>query len=287
MRGLVLFLHACVLVHASFLQLPVQHAKASGRSSGSRVARAAAPHAVLAESESQAFEGRRAAACKEEVNSDVLGQVVSTGALEGLVVVKPESRELAKVGALLAFGGGATGVIVSERCGLYFAQALEGNVPAVDETATLLPRNLTVPAWDAAAGAAWGGVHDHLGVPLAEDAKPATEAAAAASTVDVFGEPVAAARRRPIGASLHSGVVAIDALTPIGRGQSMMLFGPDGLPAGCGRTDLALRLVSAQHALQTDVKTVLVLAGTEAERASTLATLRESGALEHTKVHPS
>ena len=36
---------------------------------------------------------------------------------------------------------------------------------------------------------------------------------------EVFADPVPQAGRRTIGASLHSGVLAIDALTPIGRGQ--------------------------------------------------------------------
>ena len=69
---------------------------------------------------------------------------------------------------------------------------------------------------------------------------------------------MSAAQRRPIGASLHTGVVAIDALAPIGRGQSMMLFGPDALPAGSRRTDLALRLISAQTQLASGVRCVLV-----------------------------
>eukprot|EP00966_Prymnesium_polylepis_P222039 5137475-Prymnesium_polylepis.1 len=61
------------------------------------------------------------------------------------------------------------------------------------------------------------------------DASPATADAlvARASTAGssaVFGDTVPAALRRPIGSSLHTGVVAIDALTPIGRGQSMALF---------------------------------------------------------------
>mgnify|MGYP000847412899 CR=1 FL=1 len=212
--------------------------------------------------------------------ANLLGRVVSTGSLEGLVVVRPESRELARVGSLLSFGGGTTGVILAERCGLYFAKATDG-MPQVDEPATLLLRNLTVATHDADASVAWGGVYNYLGEPLREQdgvPRPPT------SMVTVFDEPVSAARRRPIGTSLHSGVVAIDALTPIGRGQSMVVFGPDGLPAGCGRTDLALRLLSAQHALKTNVKCILVLAGSEGERTSALTALHESGALENTKV---
>ena len=78
----------------------------------------------------------------------LLGTVLSVLADEGLVTIKPEARELAKVGTLLSFGGGATGVILSERCGLYFAATLDSAMPSVSQPAVLLPRNLTVAAWD-------------------------------------------------------------------------------------------------------------------------------------------
>jgi F0F1-type ATP synthase alpha subunit len=61
-----------------------------------------------------------------------------------------------------------------------------------------------------------------------------------------------------------------------------MVFGPDGLPLGCGRTDLALRLLSAQPLLGTDVRCVLVISDEEEEE--TLATLRAAGALENVRV---
>ena len=228
--------------------------------------RAAVAHALLADP----------AAAISEGSSALLGEVLSIDAA-GLITIKPQDRELARVGALLSFDGGGVGVIVSERCGLYFASTVEGAIPQASEPATLLPGNLTVAVDD---DAPWGGLHDHFGV-----------AAAAASAVgpnvrqvSVFGEPVGQARRRPIGSPLHTGVVAIEALAPIGRGQSMMVFGPDSLPAGSGRTDLALRIISAQHELQTDVKCVLVLGGTDGERASSISKLRASGALESVKV---
>lgn len=218
-------------------------------------------------------------------NADALLGQVSSVTKDGLIAILPENRELAKVGVLLRFGGGSLGVIISERCGLYFAGTIEGTPPAKDESATLLPRNLTVAPWDGRP-ASWGGLHDFLGRRVGESAAPMPTAPDADDgRPDVFGPPVSAAQRRPIGASLHTGVVAIDALAPIGRGQSMMLFGPDSLPAGAGRTDVALRAVRAQHELQSGVRSVVVLCEPNAAmREEALATMRDQGMLESVRV---
>merc|ERR1740129_1830558 len=207
--------------------------------------------------------------------------------LDGMVAIRPEARELAKVGTMLQFRAGGTGVIVAERAGIYFAAALDGKLPKLSEEVVLLPRNLTVAAWDGDA-MSWGGVHDYLGRPISEDGAPANTSAALGGevyNVSVFAPPVSVAQRRTIGTSLHTGVVAIDALAPIGRGQSMMLFGPDTLPPGSGRTDLALRIISAQQQLGSGVRCVLVLAEPDARaRKRTIDALAAAGALENTKV---
>lgn len=214
----------------------------------------------------------------------LLGKVRAVS-LDGLVSILPEDRGSAQVGTMLKFGGGGTGVIIAERCGLYFAAALDGVAPTTDQEAVLLPQNLTVAGWNRDADA-WGGPHDYLGRPTTDGVAKA--GAAAHGTSDdpvVFAPPVTAAQRRPIGASLHTGVVAIDALAPIGRGQSMMLFGPDSLPPGSGRTDLALRIIRAQKDLGSGVRCVLVLAEPDAEaRRRAIDALAEAGALQNTKI---
>ena len=228
-----------------------------------------------------------AALAAEPETDSVLGEVsVCTGS--GMLVIEPERRAEAKVGSLLAFGGGATGVILFERCGYYFAAALNGEVPVKSESVRLLPASLTIPGWSE--DDAWGGVCDCL---LQDgDLQPITAEALVArakeenKAVPVFGETVPASGRRPIGKPLHTGVVAIDALTPIGRGQSMAVFGPNGLPSGAGRTDVGMRIVEAQHLLQSGVKSVLVLSGEgrEEEREAIVAQLRASGALDVVRV---
>ena len=53
-------------------------------------------------------------------DSALLGKVLSV-TNDGLVSIQPEDRELAKVGVMLRYDNGGTGVILAERCGLYFA----------------------------------------------------------------------------------------------------------------------------------------------------------------------
>jgi F-type H+-transporting ATPase subunit alpha len=87
----------------------------------------------------------------------------------------------------------------------------------------------------------------------------------------VFAPKVAQSRRAPISQPLHTGVLAIDSLAPIGRGQSMLILGPDTLPPGAGRSALAHRVLSGAAASAPDVKRVYVTdaaRGGDASRAA-------------------
>ena len=96
-----------------------------------------------------------------------LGQVLSKPWPAGwetdeLVVVDPVPRAQAKMGELVRFEGGSTGVLVMERCGLYFAAMLDGDAANSRQRVDQLGEQLAVQR---AADAAWGGVYDHLGRP--------------------------------------------------------------------------------------------------------------------------
>ena len=150
-----------------------------------------------------------------------LGEIVSCE--DDLVVIAPAARAEAPVGALLELGGdGAVGVIVMERCGLYFAARLQGAAPAADAPARLLATNLSVAV---PADGEWAGVRDYLARPLGGTSFAPLPSAEAADAVRVFDDAVPAPGRKPISTSLHTGVVAVDALTPLGRGQSCAVFG--------------------------------------------------------------
>lgn len=58
----------------------------------------------------------------------------------------------------------------------------------------------------------------------------------------LFSSPPLQAEIKPIDQSLHTGTLAIDALTPIGRGQTMLLLGQ----RGTGKTSLAWDAVLSQ-----------------------------------------
>ena len=62
-------------------------------------------------------------------------------------------------------------------------------------------------------------------------------------TVPVFADQPSGSERGLIVDNLHTGWLAIDALTPVGRGQSMLLVGPDG----AGKTTIATGVVQASR----------------------------------------
>ena len=206
-----------------------------------------------------------------------LGEIVSCE--DDLVVIAPAARAEAPVGALLELGGdGAVGVIVMERCGLCFLAAAAGR-GAGGGRAGAAARDQPVGR---GAGRRRVGRRDYLARPLGGTSFAPLPSAEAADAVRVFDDAVPAPLRKPISTSLHTGVVAVDALTPLGRGQSCAVFGPDELPAADGRS-LGARIIGAQAQLGTGVRTVAVVAGGEAERAAALDALAEAGALEHAR----
>lgn len=101
-----------------------------------------------------------------------------------------------------------------------------------------------------------GNLLDNQGAPAAE-----------VRSVARFGEAASQAQLKPIERSLHTGTLAIDSLTPVGRGQSMMLFGL----AGTGKSSIGWDALLAQNracdSSPNPVHTVLALSDGGAERA--------------------
>ncbi len=143
-------------------------------------------------------------------------------------------------------------VVLFERCGLTFAAQLDGPPAALDDVASESDERLAA----ADGGDAWAGAFDHLGAPLGA---PLGATAVSPTPPLVFGAIVPQAERAPISKPLHTGVVAIDALAPLGRGQSMLLLGPDGLPAELSRSAVARRVLGGSAAFAPEVSTVLVM----------------------------
>ncbi|MFA5551138.1 MAG: F0F1 ATP synthase subunit alpha [Trueperaceae bacterium] len=85
--------------------------------------------------------------------------------------------------------------------------------------------------------------------------------------------------RAPVTRPLHTGIKAIDALFPIGRGQRELIIGD----RQTGKSSVALSAVLAQR--HTGVKCVYCSIGQRgAQVARTVETLKQSGALEYTTV---
>src|SRR5437763_8221774 len=85
--------------------------------------------------------------------------------------------------------------------------------------------------------------------------------------------------RKPVHEPLQTGIKAIDALTPIGRGQRELIIGD----RKTGKTSVAIDTILNQKGL--GVKCIYVAIGQKASTvAQTVATLQERGAMEYTVV---
>lgn len=119
-----------------------------------------------------------------------------------------------------------------------------------------------------------GRIVDPLGFPL-DDLGPVS--AAARLPVERPATPIF--ERGPVSRPLQTGVKAIDALFPIGRGQRELIVGD----RQTGKSSVALAAVLAQRG--TGVKCVYCSVGQRgAQVARTVETLKRTGALEYTTV---
>src|SRR3989304_4327093 len=85
--------------------------------------------------------------------------------------------------------------------------------------------------------------------------------------------------RQSVNTSVHTGVKAIDAMVPIGRGQRELIIGD----RFTGKTTICLDTIIAQKG--GDVTCIYVAIGQQASKvAQNVAILEESGAMEHTVV---
>lgn len=170
-------------------------------------------------------------------------------------------------GRAVKFDSGAQGVVVWQRLPLIFVLS-DPDSPAikVGEAATLeKERTVMVPV----SSNMLGRVVDYMGRPLdgKGELKPDTER-------ELFGESTKQAAMATISQPLHTGVTAVDALTPIGRGQNMLLVASKDL----GRQELALD--AAVHQASQAVACIYVC--TTGQHEAVLKELQARGAAENT-----
>lgn len=176
-----------------------------------------------------------------------------------LIAMKsPLALDKLKLGQLMRVGeSGHRAAVLCSRGGIMLAAL----TPDINESmlpdgaeASLIPGELLRAPLGGGGSPMGGRVVDCFGNAL--DGCGPTQA----PDVALFSTPASQTELRPIDRSLHTGTLAIDALTPIGRGQSMMLFGE----AGLGKTTLAWDACLAQA--DADVRCVIALADGGAER---------------------
>jgi F-type H+/Na+-transporting ATPase subunit alpha len=209
------------------------------------------------------------------VQREEVGRVVETG--DGIAQVKGLPRAMAN--ELLEFPGGVLGLAFNldeDQIGCIVlgesAQIEEGDL--VKQTGQIL----SIPVGDGFLGR----VIDPLGKPLDGKGPIPSEGrrnleVQAANVVD----------RQPVKEPLQTGITAIDAMTPIGRGQRELIIGD----RQTGKTAIAIDAIIAQRDdwasgdPKKQVRCIYVAVG---QKASTVAevveTLRENGALDYTVV---
>ena len=177
----------------------------------------------------------------------------------------------AAVNELLEFEGGALGLALNLEEELIGAVIL-GHAEAVEEgqLVTATGRILSIAVGDALLGR----VVNPLGVPV--DGKgPIPQDNLRRLEIQAPG----ITGRKPVHEPLQTGIKAIDAMTPIGRGQRELIIGD----RKTGKTTVAIDTILNQKG--QGVKCIYVAIGQKGSTvAQTVETLREHGALEYTVV---
>jgi F-type H+-transporting ATPase subunit alpha len=177
----------------------------------------------------------------------------------------------AAVNELLEFEGGTTGLALNldeEMIGV----VVLGEVDLIEEGQTVRAtgRILSVPVGDALLGR----VINPLGEPIDGQGPVVTDLS---RRLEVQAPGVV--DRQPVKEPLQTGIKAIDAMTPIGRGQRELLIGD----RKTGKTTVAVDTIINQRGV--GVKCIYVAVGQKGSTvAQTVNTLREYGAMEYTVV---
>jgi hypothetical protein len=178
-------------------------------------------------------------------------------------------------GCEVQFENGCSGVVLYQRTPLLFALADQHSQSTAD-TATKLSfgsnANINVKSniTMAVGNELVGRVVNFKGVPL--DGKELT----AQATRAIFSPPTLQSDLATISKPLHTGFTAIDALTPIGRGQNMLLIGNEIL----GRLEIVIDTIVTSG--REGVKCVYV--STDGKHNDVVQRLQALGAMKHTTV---
>ena len=177
----------------------------------------------------------------------------------------------AMVGELLQFPSGVYGIVLNldrETVGA----AVLGDFSAIKEGDEVrrTGRVFEVPVGPALLGR----ILDPVGMPLDEHDAPATD-----RLRPVESPAPGVIDRQPVNQPLHTGIKAIDTITPIGRGQRELIIGD----RQTGKTTLAVDAIINQRGENT-VCVYVAIGQKQAAVARTIEKLTRAGALEYTVV---
>lgn len=202
-----------------------------------------------------------------DLNVDDVGTVIEIG--DGIAHI--HGLEKAMAGELLDFGNDVYGLVLNLEQDNVGAVILGGETKIKEGSEVKRTgRIMQVPAGEAMIGR----VVDAIGRPI--DGKGEIKAE---TTRPVEFHAPGIADRKPVKEPLQTGIKAIDALVPIGRGQRELIIGDRGI----GKTAIAVDTILNQH--DQNCICVYVAIG---QKASTIArvvkTLEEAGAMKYTIV---
>ncbi len=211
-----------------------------------------------------------------ELEISQVGRVVEVG--DGIARIYGLSNAMS--GELLEFDtpdGAVMGQVMNLELDTVGA-VIYGNYLGIREGATVKSTNrlLEVPVGESLLGR----VVDPLGRPI--DGGPAIDTAAGTRKLDIVAPGIA--HRQPVKEPLQTGIKAIDAMIPIGRGQRELIIGD----RKTGKTAVALDAIINQRDWWGTPDAVVCIYVAIGQKDSTVATvvetLRQHGALDYTIV---
>ena len=210
---------------------------------------------------------RHVAEYTPEVTTEQVGRITEVG--DGIARVS--GLPGAAVNELLEFEGGTLGLALNLDEDTIGAVVLGGDTHLEEEQLVRSTgRILSVPVGDGLLGR----VVNPLGEPLDGKGSIASETT---RRLEVQAPGIVA--RQPVKEPLQTGIKAIDAMTPIGRGQRELIIGD----RKTGKTTVAIDTIINQKG--QGVKCIYVAIGQKGSSiAQTVATLSEAGALDYTVV---
>lgn len=146
--------------------------------------------------------------------------------------------------------GKGSGIVLWQRIPLIFILRDDESPDSVSySTAIVQPGNATLSVSDGVMGQELDAMGRTIGSTKTSRASSTAAADAGTQERSLFGEATLLADMATISRPMHTGVTSVDALTPIGKGQNMLIVGSEAL----GRRKLALDAAATQSKEGTKV----------------------------------